>query len=107
MGERHGLPVHRELLLEADGYTTGYELWPLDARARGLLREGENVLAGDLYNSGSAVVVIADPSQMEAQVLVDETEVVEQWRAEARGHAADGGERVVDWLYGEQLPRIC
>jgi HlyD family secretion protein len=40
------------------------------------VEEGENVLAGDLYNSGSAIVVIADLSEMEAQVLVDETEVV-------------------------------
>jgi HlyD family secretion protein len=40
------------------------------------VEEGENVLAGDLYNSGSAIVVIADLSVMEAQVLIDETEVI-------------------------------
>jgi HlyD family secretion protein len=40
------------------------------------VEEGENVLAGDLYNAGSPMVVIADLSEMEAQVLVDETEVV-------------------------------
>jgi HlyD family secretion protein len=40
------------------------------------VEEGENVLAGDLYNEGSAMVVIADLSVMEAQILVDETEVV-------------------------------
>ncbi len=40
------------------------------------VEEGENVLAGDLYNSGSAIVVIADPAEMEAQILIDETEVV-------------------------------
>jgi len=40
------------------------------------VEEGENVLAGDLYNSGSAIVVIADLSEMEAQVLIDETEVI-------------------------------
>jgi HlyD family secretion protein len=40
------------------------------------VEEGENVLAGDLYNQGSAMVVIADLSEMEAQVLVDETEVI-------------------------------
>jgi HlyD family secretion protein len=41
------------------------------------VEEGENVLAGDLYNQGSAIVVVADLTEMEAQVLVDETEVVE------------------------------
>jgi HlyD family secretion protein len=40
------------------------------------VEEGENVLAGDAYNSGSAIVVIADLSEMEAWILVDETEVV-------------------------------
>jgi HlyD family secretion protein len=40
------------------------------------VEEGENVLAGDLYNSGSAIVVVADLSEMEAQILVDETEVI-------------------------------
>ncbi|MCA9752147.1 MAG: HlyD family efflux transporter periplasmic adaptor subunit, partial [Gemmatimonadetes bacterium] len=40
------------------------------------VEEGENVLAGDLYNSGSSIVTIADLSVMEAHVLVDETEVV-------------------------------
>ena len=40
------------------------------------VEEGENVLAGDLYNGGSSVVTIADLSEMEAQILVDETEVV-------------------------------
>jgi HlyD family secretion protein len=40
------------------------------------VEEGENVLAGDLYNQGSSVVTIADLSEMEAQILVDETEVV-------------------------------
>ena len=40
------------------------------------VEEGENVLAGDLYNRGSAVVTIADLSRMEAHILVDETEVV-------------------------------
>lgn len=40
------------------------------------VEQGENVLAGDLYNSGSAIVVIADLSDMEAWILVDETEVV-------------------------------
>lgn len=40
------------------------------------VEEGENVLAGDLYNAGSPMVVIADLSQMETQILVDETEVV-------------------------------
>lgn len=40
------------------------------------VEEGENVLAGDAYNSGSAIVVIADLSELEAWVLVDETEVV-------------------------------
>jgi len=40
------------------------------------VEEGENVLAGDLYNQGSAMAVIADLSVMEAHVLVDETEVV-------------------------------
>ncbi|MGQ0720393.1 MAG: efflux RND transporter periplasmic adaptor subunit [Candidatus Eiseniibacteriota bacterium] len=40
------------------------------------VEEGENVLAGDLYNEGSPIVVIADLSEMEAQILVDETEVV-------------------------------
>jgi HlyD family secretion protein len=40
------------------------------------VEEGENVLTGDLYNQGSAMVVIADLSEMEAQVLVDETEVI-------------------------------
>jgi len=41
------------------------------------VEEGENVLAGDLYNSGSAIVVIADLSEMEAHVLIDETEVID------------------------------
>jgi HlyD family secretion protein len=41
------------------------------------VEEGENVLAGDLYNAGSPIVVVADLAQMEAQVLVDETEVVD------------------------------
>ena len=41
------------------------------------VEEGENVLAGDLYNAGSAIVTIADLSAMEAQILVDETEVVQ------------------------------
>jgi HlyD family secretion protein len=40
------------------------------------VEEGENVLAGDLYNRGSAIVTVADLSEMEAQILVDETEVV-------------------------------
>jgi len=40
------------------------------------VEEGENVLAGDLYNRGSAVVTIADLGRMEAHILVDETEVV-------------------------------
>lgn len=40
------------------------------------VEEGENVLAGDAYNAGSAIVVIADLSEMEVWVLVDETEVV-------------------------------
>ncbi len=40
------------------------------------VEEGENVLAGDLYNAGSSIVEIADLSEMEAHVLVDETEVV-------------------------------
>ncbi len=40
------------------------------------VEEGENVLAGDLYNSGSAIVIIADLSDMEVWILVDETEVV-------------------------------
>lgn len=40
------------------------------------VEEGENVLAGDLYNRGSSIVTIADLSEMEAQILVDETEVV-------------------------------
>jgi HlyD family secretion protein len=40
------------------------------------VEEGENVLAGDLYNIGSAIVTVADLSRMEAQILVDETEVV-------------------------------
>jgi HlyD family secretion protein len=40
------------------------------------VEEGENVLAGDLYNSGSSIVTIADLSEMEVQILVDETEVV-------------------------------
>ena len=40
------------------------------------VEEGENVLAGDLYNSGSSIVTVADLSEMEAHVLVDETEVV-------------------------------
>ncbi|GJM44155.1 MAG: RND transporter [Gemmatimonadota bacterium] len=46
------------------------------------VEEGENVLAGDLYNSGSAIVVIADLSEMEAWVLVDETEVVRTRRGQ-------------------------
>lgn len=41
------------------------------------VEEGENVLAGDLYNQGSSIVEIADLAQMEAHVLVDETEVVQ------------------------------
>lgn len=41
------------------------------------VEEGENVLAGDLYNAGSSIVEVADLSQMEAHVLVDETEVVQ------------------------------
>ncbi len=40
------------------------------------VEEGENVLAGDLYNRGSAIVTIANLGAMEAHVLVDETEVV-------------------------------
>jgi hypothetical protein len=32
-------------LLEAKGYTTGYELWPLGSHGRELLRTGDNVLA--------------------------------------------------------------
>jgi HlyD family secretion protein len=40
------------------------------------VEEGENVLAGDLYNAGSPIVEVADLSVMEAHVLVDETEVV-------------------------------
>lgn len=40
------------------------------------VEEGENVLAGDLYNAGSPMLVIADLSQIETQILVDETEVV-------------------------------
>ncbi|MFN8179600.1 MAG: efflux RND transporter periplasmic adaptor subunit, partial [bacterium] len=40
------------------------------------VEKGENVLAGDLYNRGSSVVTVADLSEMEAQILVDETEVV-------------------------------
>lgn len=40
------------------------------------VEEGENVLAGDLYNRGSAIVTVADLASMEAHVLVDETEVV-------------------------------
>jgi HlyD family secretion protein len=40
------------------------------------VEEGENVLAGDLYNPGSSIVEIADLSEMEAHILVDETEVV-------------------------------
>jgi hypothetical protein len=49
--------LNGELLLEADGYTTGYELWPLDARARGLLREGENVLAVRCRQTGGGQYV--------------------------------------------------
>jgi HlyD family secretion protein len=41
------------------------------------VEEGENVLAGDLYNPGSSIVEIADLSTMEAHVLIDETEVVQ------------------------------
>ncbi len=41
------------------------------------VEEGENVLAGDLYNAGSSIVDVADLSEMEAHVLVDETEVVD------------------------------
>jgi hypothetical protein len=37
--------LNGEQVLEAKGYTTGYELWPLGDRARNLLRPGENVLA--------------------------------------------------------------
>lgn len=40
------------------------------------VEEGENVLAGDLYNRGSAIVTVANLGAMEAHVLVDETEVV-------------------------------
>jgi HlyD family secretion protein len=40
------------------------------------VEEGENVLAGDLYNQGSPILEIADLGVMEAHVLVDETEVV-------------------------------
>jgi HlyD family secretion protein len=40
------------------------------------VEEGENVLAGDLYNAGSPILEIADLRVMEAHVLVDETEVV-------------------------------
>jgi HlyD family secretion protein len=46
------------------------------------VEEGENVLAGDLYNPGSSIVEIADLSEMEAQVLVDETEVVQVKRGQ-------------------------
>ncbi len=46
------------------------------------VEEGENVLAGDLYNAGSSIVDVADLSQMEAHVLVDETEVVEVKRGQ-------------------------
>lgn len=46
------------------------------------VEEGENVLAGDLYNPGSSIVEIADLSAMEAQVLVDETEVVQVKRGQ-------------------------
>jgi len=46
------------------------------------VEEGENVLAGDLYNSGSSIVTIADLSEMEAHVLVDETEVVKLRRGQ-------------------------
>jgi hypothetical protein len=37
--------LNGEELLSARGFTTGYELWPLGERGRGLLRPGENVLA--------------------------------------------------------------
>ena len=47
------------------------------------VEEGENVLAGDLYNSGSAIVVIADLTEMEAWILVDETEVVRLRRGQS------------------------
>lgn len=47
------------------------------------VEEGENVLAGDLYNSGSSIVTIADLSEMEVHVLVDETEVVKLRRGQA------------------------
>ncbi len=40
------------------------------------VEEGENVLAGDLYNAGSPILEVADLGVMEAHVLVDETEVV-------------------------------
>jgi len=46
------------------------------------VEEGENVLAGDLYNPGSSIVEIADLSEIEAQVLVDETEVVQVKRGQ-------------------------
>jgi HlyD family secretion protein len=46
------------------------------------VEEGENVLAGDLYNPGSSIVDVADLSQMEAHVLVDETEVVQVKRGQ-------------------------
>lgn len=51
------------------------------------VEEGENVLAGDLYNRGSAIVTVANLGAMEAHVLVDETEVV---------HAAPGQDAEVE-----------
>ncbi len=46
----------------------------------------------------------ADPLGAEACVI---GEVVEDPRSMVRLRTPVGGERVVDWLYGEQLPRIC
>jgi HlyD family secretion protein len=47
------------------------------------VEEGENVLAGDLYNAGSPMIVIADLSRMETQILVDETEIVKVRREQS------------------------
>jgi hypothetical protein len=49
--------LNGERILAAEGYTTGYETWPLDAQARALLRRGDNVLAVHCRQTGGGQYV--------------------------------------------------
>jgi HlyD family secretion protein len=79
--------AHRNALAVLDHAKRELEKTEVHAEIPGVVvrlavEEGENVLAGDLYNQGSSIVEIADLSSMEAHVLVDETEVVQVKRGQ-------------------------